>query len=98
METLEQQPNSFEEYDEQIKAQLAERIIEKALWIEVKVKDFYIPHKAVLMEDSETTKLQMVSDSWSLQLQARRWRNVWKQPHFFKIFCGTCWPGNGFHQ
>ena len=59
---LQRQPKEFEQYDEIIQAQLAEGIIEKAPE-DVKGNEFYIPHKAVFNQDSETTKMRIVYDA-----------------------------------
>ena len=59
---LQRQPDEFEQYDEIIQTQLSEGIIEKAPE-EVKGNEFYIPHKAVFNQDSETTKMRIVYDA-----------------------------------
>ena len=51
----------LEEYDEMIQEQLAEGIIEKVT-DELKGKAFYIPHKPVICESAESTKIRIVFD------------------------------------
>ena len=54
-------------YDAVIQEQLAEGIIERAPSI-VEGRELYIPHKAVVRETAETTKLRVVYDA-----SARAW-------------------------
>ena len=50
-------------YDKVIQEQLEDRIIEKVLNITPqKGKEFYLPHKAIIREDAESTKLRVVYD------------------------------------
>ena len=56
---LKRQPMLLEKYDEIIQEQLAEGIIEKVT-DEPKGKEFYIPHKPVMRESAESTKIRIV--------------------------------------
>ena len=58
---LKRQPMRLEKYDEIIQEQLAEGIIEKVT-DEPKGKEFYIPHKPVIRESAESTKIRIVFD------------------------------------
>ena len=55
-------PAFFKEYDDTIKEQLAEEIIEKALATTTS-KEFYIPLKPVVKQLAKTTKLQIEHDA-----------------------------------
>ena len=52
----------LEDYDAIIQQQLEEGVVEEAEE-PAQVKEFYIPHKAVIRESSETTKLRIVYDA-----------------------------------
>ena len=52
----------LEKYDAVIQDQLAQGVVERAE-CEAKGREFYIPHKAVVRETSETTKLRIVYDA-----------------------------------
>lgn len=52
----------IEEYDAVIRGQIEEGIVEKAPEVPTS-KEFYIPHKCVIKESSETTKLRVVYDA-----------------------------------
>ena len=54
--------NIIEQYDEIIKEQIKEGIVEK-VDTEAQDRDFYLPHKAVIRESAETTKLRIVYDA-----------------------------------
>ena len=58
---LQKNPKQFEEYDEKIRSQLEEGIVEVAPEVATE-KEFYIPHKAVIKEEAESTKLRVVYD------------------------------------
>ena len=58
---LKRQPMLLENYDEIIQEQLAEGIIEK-ITDEPKGKEFYIPHKSVIRESADSTKIRIVFD------------------------------------
>ena len=52
----------LDEYDAIIQEQLREEIVEEANMPD-SGKEFYIPHKAVVRENEESTKLQVVYDA-----------------------------------
>ena len=52
----------LEKYDAVIQDQLAQGVVERAE-CEAKGREFYIPHKAVVRETAETTKLRIVYDA-----------------------------------
>ena len=52
------------DYDDIIKEQLAEGVIEKAPPVS-QPKEFYIPHKSVIRKSAETTKMRIVYDASS---------------------------------
>ena len=54
--------NIIEKYDEIIKEQIKEGIVEK-VDTEAQDREFYLPHKAVIRESAETTKLRIVYDA-----------------------------------
>ena len=53
----------LDNYDAIIKEQLQEGIIEEAP-LAATGQEFYIPHKAVVRERAETTKMRIVYDAW----------------------------------
>ena len=59
---LQKDPELFEKYDEIIKDQLTEGIVEKAP-SEANGKELYIPHKPVVRESAESTKVRIVYDA-----------------------------------
>ena len=59
---LQKDPDLFEKYDEIIKDQLTEGIVEKA-HSEANGKEFYIPHKPVVRKSAESTKVRIVYDA-----------------------------------
>ena len=61
---LEKSPKLLETYDNIIKTQLQEGIIEKVdESIPPNVPEFYLPHKPVVKENAETTKVRVVYDA-----------------------------------
>ena len=56
---LRNQPLKFEQYDQIIQIHLSAGIIEKAPK-EVKGTEFYVPHKPVVREEAESTKVRIV--------------------------------------
>ena len=64
---LQNDPYLFEKYDEIIKDQLAEGIVEKAP-IEANGKEFYIPHKPVLRESAGSTKVRESAGSTKVRV------------------------------
>ena len=52
----------FEQYDNLIKEQLAEGIIERVT-SQSNSKEYYIPHKLVIRENAESTKMRIVYDA-----------------------------------
>ena len=52
----------FEQYDNLIKEQLAEGIIERVTR-QPNSKEYYIPHKLVIRENAESTKMRIVYDA-----------------------------------
>ena len=61
---LDKQPGMLDKYDEIIQSQLTEGIVEEAE-DKLSEKTFYIPHKPVIKETAETTKLRIVYDASS---------------------------------
>ena len=59
---LQQEPEKFKVYDDIIKAQIANRIVERAPVTPDANKEFDLPHKPVFKEGAETTKLRVVYD------------------------------------
>ena len=59
---LDKQPGMLDKYDEIIQGQLTEGIVEEAEG-EPSEKTFYIPHKPVIKEKAETTKIRIVYDA-----------------------------------
>lgn len=57
-----QRSNLTGEYDGIIREQLQNNVVEVAP-VEVVGKEFYIPHKAVIRETAETTKMRIVYDA-----------------------------------
>ena len=62
MKRLQKDPDLFEKYDEIIKDQLTEGVVEKAP-SEANGKEFYIPHKPVVRKSAESTKVRIVYDA-----------------------------------
>ena len=54
--------NIIEQYDKIVKEQIKEGIVEK-VDTEAQDREFYLPHKAVIRESAETTKLRIVYDA-----------------------------------
>ena len=61
MKRLQKDPDLFDEYDDITKDQLAEGIVEKAP-SGANGKEFYIPHKPMVRESAESTKVRRVYD------------------------------------
>ena len=59
---LEKQPGMIEWYDSLIQDQLAQGIVER-VESEAEGREFYIPHKPVIRETAESTKLRIVYDA-----------------------------------
>ena len=59
---LEKNPDLLDQYDNVIKQQLSEGIIEKVT-DSAKGREFYLPHKPVIRESAESTKLRIVFDA-----------------------------------
>ena len=59
LKRLKKSPEQFKEYDEKIRSQLEEGIVEIAPE-EPTGKECYIPHKAVIREEAESTKMRVV--------------------------------------
>eukprot|EP00794_Sanderia_malayensis_P018333 gene18333-biopygen12280 len=59
---LQQNPQVYEPYDEIITQQNKEGIIEEVTELETESKVHYLPHRAVIRENVETTKNRVVSD------------------------------------
>ena len=62
LKNLKQEPEKLKEYDDIIKSQLQEGIVERAPEIADGNKEFYLPHKPVYREDADTTKVRVVYD------------------------------------
>ena len=60
---LQQEPQNFKAYDDIIKAQIENTIVERAPVASDANKEFYLPHKPVFREGAETTKLRVVYDA-----------------------------------
>ena len=59
---LKEDPEKFEQYDNIIKEQLAEGVIERVT-SQPNGKKYYIPHKLVIRENAESTKMRIVYDA-----------------------------------
>ena len=59
---MKRNPELFDAYDQNIREQISEGIVEKASK-QAKDKEFYIPHKAVVRESAESTTLRIVYDA-----------------------------------
>ena len=76
-----QEPDKFKEYDDIIKSQLQEDIVEIAPEIADKNEEFYLPQKPVYREDAESNKVRNVylasakATKDSLSLSQRLLRN-----------------------
>ena len=58
---LKQSPEKFETYNNIIKEQLSENVIEEVKENDNQnLKDFYLPHRAVVKEKTEKTKLPVI--------------------------------------
>ncbi|XP_068723854.1 uncharacterized protein [Montipora capricornis] len=62
LKKLQKEPNLLDQYDEVIQDQLAKGIVERVLSDPVG-REFYIPHKPVVRESAESTKLRIVFDA-----------------------------------
>ena len=59
---LKQNPSLFDQYNDVMQQQLAQQIIEKAPEVSTR-KEFYIPHRPVIRESAESTKVRIVYDA-----------------------------------
>ena len=59
---LEKRPDMLKKYDEVIKDQLSQGVVEKATE-KADGREFYLPHKPVVRESAESTKLRIVYDA-----------------------------------
>ena len=64
-----QEPEKFKAYDDIIKAQIEDWLVERASVIPNANKEFYLPQKPVFREGAETTKLRVV---YHLSAKSRR--------------------------
>ena len=63
---LKKNSERFIAYDKVIQEQLEDGIVEKVFDITLqKGKEFYLPRKAIIQEDAESTKLRVVYDASS---------------------------------
>eukprot|EP00794_Sanderia_malayensis_P001494 gene1494-biopygen1238 len=60
---LEKQPELFQKHKEIIQEQEQQGIVEKAPEKQSKEKEFYLPHKAVVREGAESTKVRILYDA-----------------------------------
>ncbi len=60
---LKQTPEIFDKYNEVISQQVKDGIVEQVSELEPAGKIHYLPHRAVIREDAETTKLRVVYDA-----------------------------------
>ncbi len=67
VQRLERQPQLYDKYEEILREQEHEGIIERVSDQKVngKTKSFYLPHRAVIRESAETTKVRIVFDASS---------------------------------
>ena len=65
VKNLKRSPETFEAYDKVIRDQLENNVVEevKSENEATNDKEFYLPHKAVIRKDAETTKLRVVYDA-----------------------------------
>eukprot|EP00794_Sanderia_malayensis_P007573 gene7573-biopygen6100 len=60
---LQREPDLFQKYDEIIQDQLDQGIVERVSKEEGNGKEYYIPHKPVIRETAESTKVRIVFDA-----------------------------------
>ena len=60
---LKSMPDVLESYDQIMKEQLKQGIIEEVSELETSTKTSYLPHQAVIRQEAETTKLRIVYDA-----------------------------------
>ena len=65
MKNFQQEPQKFKSYNENIKAQIANRIVKRATVKTDSNKEHYLQHKTAVSEGIETTKLRVASDASS---------------------------------
>ena len=63
MKKLKQTPDILKKYDDVISQQVKDGIVEKVSALEPASKVHYLPHRAVIRENAETTKLRVVYDA-----------------------------------
>ena len=61
-------PGQFDKYDAIIQDQLTEGVVERAV-DEPQGREFYIPHKPVIKETAETTKMRIVFDASAREIE-----------------------------
>ncbi|XP_065061319.1 uncharacterized protein LOC135688408 [Rhopilema esculentum] len=62
---LKKEPEVLQTYDNIIKEQLKDGVIEKVAELEASERQHYLPHQAVVRENAETTKVRIVYDASS---------------------------------
>ena len=91
VKTLERKPGLIEQYDEIIQEQIAEGVVERVTEEPVG-KEFYIPHKPVIREGAESTKIRVVFDASARPNEKSPSLNDCLEtgPHY-RISCGMSW-------
>ena len=83
---------TYQRYDDIIQDQLEQKIIELAS-AEVTGKEFYIPHKGIVRQSAQTTKLRIVYDASAresnIQTPNLHWMTAWILVLLCKIFFGA---------
>ena len=77
-------------YDQVIRDQLVNNIIEKVSGIQREnPKEFFLPHKPVIGQNAESTKLRVVYDASAKSESSYSLNDCLETDHPFKINCGT---------
>ena len=79
----------LERYNDIIQTQLSEGIVERADEVVKDGREFYIPHKAVLRENAESTKIRIVSEQVQVQVPPHS-TSVSKSALHYRTSFGTC--------
>ena len=77
----------LERYNDIIQTQLSQGIVERADEVVKDGREFYIPHKAVLRENAESTKIRIVSEQVQVPPHST---SVSKSALHYRTSFGTC--------
>ena len=99
MKRLEQNPEIFKAYDQVIRDQLVNNVIEQISENQSEnPKQLFLPHRPVIRQNAESIKLRVVYDASAKSGSGILLTIVWKRGHPFKTNCGTFWSEQDLDQ